>query len=145
MTHGRAQDLEGDPRLRNDRPGAIARLDLRKMPQVAHTTPDDGRPDRPVRRRSFRRLVCAHHVDDRRHPLSADQRDALSPTPAATTLAAVGHTIVFNTGGDCWCVPPPGGRVTDAWFGQHDALWLWVDGVDPGVTAGEPPFLGYGC
>lgn len=64
---------------------------------------------------------------------------------AATTLAAAGHTIVFNTGGDCWCVPPPGGRVTDAWFGQHGALWLWVDGVDPALTAGEPPFLGYGC
>lgn len=64
---------------------------------------------------------------------------------AATTLAAIGHTIDFNTGGDCWCVPPPGGRVTDAWFGQHGALWLWVDGVDPALTAGEPPFLGYGC
>jgi hypothetical protein len=69
----------------------------------------------------------------------------LSPADAARRLNSEGHTVVFNTGGDCWCVPPPGGRLTMAWFGQHGALWLWVDGVDPALTAGEPPFLGYGC
>jgi hypothetical protein len=69
----------------------------------------------------------------------------LSAADAASRLEAKGHTVVFNTGGDCWCVPPPGGRVTEAWFGQRGALWLWVDGVDPALTAGEPPVLGYGC
>ena len=43
----------------------------------------------------------------------------LSAADAATKLEAKGHTVVFNTGGDCWCTPPPGGRVTDAWFGQR--------------------------
>jgi hypothetical protein len=69
----------------------------------------------------------------------------LSAAEAGAKMAAQGHTVVFNTGGDCWCVPPPGGKVTEAWFGQHGALWLWVDGVDPALTAGEPPFRGYGC
>ena len=70
---------------------------------------------------------------------------SMSAADAAGRLEAEGHTVVFNTGGDCWCVPPPGGHVTEAWFGQRGALWLWVDGVDPALTAGEPPFLGYGC
>ncbi len=69
----------------------------------------------------------------------------LSATDAATKMKAKGHTVVFNTGGDCWCTPPPGGHVTDAWFGERGALWLWVDGVNPALTAGDPPFLGYGC
>jgi hypothetical protein len=69
----------------------------------------------------------------------------MSALDAGQVLAGLGHTVVFNTGGDCWCVPPPGGRVTDAWFGQHGALWLWVEDVDPSLTAGEPPFQGYGC
>jgi len=73
------------------------------------------------------------------------QIKGLSAEDAAAKIKAQGHTVVFNTGGDCWCLPPPGGRVTMAWFGQHGALWLWVDGVDPVLTAGDPPFLGYGC
>jgi hypothetical protein len=68
-----------------------------------------------------------------------------TPTEAAIAMRALGHTVVFNTGGDCWCVPPPSGKVTEAWFGQHGALWLWVDGTDPALTAGDPPFAGYGC
>ena len=69
----------------------------------------------------------------------------LSAADASIRMRAEGHTVVFNTGGDCWCVPPPGGRVTEAWFGQHGALWLWVEGTDPALTAGDPPFMGYGC
>jgi hypothetical protein len=69
----------------------------------------------------------------------------LSAVEASAKMQNQGHTVVFNTGGDCWCVPPPGGQVTEAWFGQHGALWLWVDDVDPALTAGDPPFMGYGC
>ncbi len=68
-----------------------------------------------------------------------------SPTEAAVAMRALGHTVVFNTGSDCWCLPPPSGKVIEAWFGKHGALWLWVDGADPGLTAGDPPFAGYGC
>jgi hypothetical protein len=78
-------------------------------------------------------------------PAVLAQVQGMSAAAAASKMQAAGHTVVFNTGGDCWCVPPPGGRVTEAWFGQHGALWIWVDGVDPALTAGEPPFLGYGC
>ena len=69
----------------------------------------------------------------------------MTAAQAAAKMTAQGQTVVFNTGGDCWCVPPPGGHVTMAWFGQHGALWLWVDGVEPALTAGDPPFMGYGC
>jgi hypothetical protein len=78
-------------------------------------------------------------------PAILDQVRGLSAAEASTKLEAQGHTVVFNTGGDCWCAAPPGGSVTEAWFGEHGALWLWVDGVDPALTAGDPPFLGYGC
>jgi len=78
-------------------------------------------------------------------PAILAQVQGMSAAEAMSTMSAQGHTVVFNTGGDCWCVPPPGGKVTEAWFGQHGALWLWVDGVDPALTAGEPPFKGYGC
>ena len=78
-------------------------------------------------------------------PAILAQVEGMTAAYAAARMTAQGHTVVFNTGGDCWCVPPPGGRVTEAWFGQHGALWLWVDGVDPGLTTGDPPFKGYGC
>jgi hypothetical protein len=78
-------------------------------------------------------------------PAILAQVEGMTAMEAGATMAAQGHTVVFNTGGDCWCVPPPGGKVTDAWFGDRGALWLWVDGVDPALTAGEPPSRGYGC
>ena len=78
-------------------------------------------------------------------PAVLAQVQGLSAAEAAARMKSQGHTVVFNTGGDCWCAPPPGGRVTEAWFGQHGALWLWVDGIDPALTAGDPPFMGYGC
>jgi hypothetical protein len=62
---------------------------------------------------------------------------------AATLARSRGHTVVFNVQGTCWCVPPPGGTVTDQWYGEHGALWLWVEGL-PAPT-GDPGFLGYGC
>jgi len=72
------------------------------------------------------------------------QVEGLSAAEASNKMKAQGHTVVFQTGNGCWCVPPPGGEVTMAWFGQHGALWLGVDGVDP-APAGAPPFLGWGC
>jgi hypothetical protein len=78
-------------------------------------------------------------------PAILAQVPGMTAAQAAAKMTAQGQTVVFNTGGDCWCVAPPGGHVTMAWFGEHGALWLWVDGVDPALTAGEPPFLGYGC
>ncbi len=67
----------------------------------------------------------------------------LAPMAAKARAESLGHTVVFNTGGSCWCVPPPGGRVTESWFGQHGALWLWVEGA--ATPAGAPPFAGWGC
>ena len=63
-----------------------------------------------------------------------------SPVEAAAVARAMGHTVVFNVQipgyGECWCVPPPEGQVVSAWWGQHGALWLEVDGVDEGHTQG---------
>jgi hypothetical protein len=71
--------------------------------------------------------------------------DLRGRTPAEARAIAVGrgHTVVFNVKAACWCVPPPGGTVTDQWFGEHGALWLWVDGFEP--PSGDPPFRGWGC
>jgi hypothetical protein len=72
-----------------------------------------------------------------------------SPAEAATFARALGHTVVFNVQiagyGECWCVPPPEGTVAEAWWGQHGALWLGVDGVDVGHTKDVQPLLGWGC
>lgn len=71
------------------------------------------------------------------------------PTTAARIAQAMGHTVVFNvqiTGyGECWCVPPPEGRVTEAMFTDRGALMLFVDGVDEGHTAANQPPTGWGC
>jgi hypothetical protein len=72
-----------------------------------------------------------------------------SPTEAATIARAMGHTVVFNVQipgyGECWCAPPPHGEVVQAWWGQHGALWLEVDGVDVGHTKDHQPIRGWGC
>jgi hypothetical protein len=73
----------------------------------------------------------------------------MSPAEAATTARSLGHTVVFNvqiTGyGECWCIPPPEGEVVEAWYGQHGALWLMIDGVDEGHTPEVQPARGWGC
>jgi hypothetical protein len=61
---------------------------------------------------------------------------------AAALARGAGHTVVFNVKGTCWCAIPPGGTVTDQWYGEHGALWLWVEGVEP---SGDPGFFGHGC
>jgi len=72
-----------------------------------------------------------------------------SPAEAAAIARAMGHTVVFNVQipgyGECWCVPPPEGRVVTAWWGEHGALWLQVDGVDVGHTKDNQPPRGWGC
>ena len=72
-----------------------------------------------------------------------------APAEAAATAATQGHTVVFNVQiegyGECWCVPPPEGKVVEAWWGQHGALWLMVDGVDEGHTGANQPARGRGC
>jgi hypothetical protein len=73
----------------------------------------------------------------------APELHGLTPAEAKDRAESLGHTVVFNTGGSCWCVPPPGGKVTESWYGQHGALWLWVDGAP--TPAGDPPFAGWGC
>ncbi len=71
------------------------------------------------------------------------------PAAAAAVARSRGHTVVFNVQlpnyGECWCDTPPMGTVIDAWWGQHGALWLMVDGVDVGHTPEDQPFLGWGC
>jgi hypothetical protein len=73
----------------------------------------------------------------------------MSPAEAAATARSHGHTVVFNvpiTGyGECWCIPPPEGEVVEAWYGQHGALWLMIDGVDEGHTPDVQPARGWGC
>jgi hypothetical protein len=66
----------------------------------------------------------------------------LLPTEAKTVAEGLGHTVVFNASGTCWCVPPPGGKVTESWFSERGALWLWVDGFTP---PGPAPLMGWGC
>jgi hypothetical protein len=68
-----------------------------------------------------------------------------TPAEAAALGAAAGHTVVFNVDGECWCVPPPGGKVSRSWWGQHGALWLWVDDLETGNRPGDAPFMGWGC
>jgi hypothetical protein len=72
-----------------------------------------------------------------------------SPADAASIARAMGHTVVFNVQipgyGECWCVPPPEGRVTMAWWGQHGALYLGVEGVDEGHSPDGQPLRGWGC
>jgi hypothetical protein len=73
----------------------------------------------------------------------------LAPLDAATRAAAQGHTVVFNVPiqgyGECWCVPPPEGTVSQAWWNEHGALYLMIEGVDEGHTADEQPATGWGC
>jgi hypothetical protein len=73
----------------------------------------------------------------------------LSPIEAANLAASQGHTVVFRVEitnfGECWCVPPPEGTVTEAFWNQHGALFLTVSGVDEGHSADEQPPTGWGC
>lgn len=73
----------------------------------------------------------------------------LSPVQAGTIAAGRGHTVVFNVQiegyGECWCVPPPEGTVTEGFFTGRGALMLMIDGVDEGHTADNQPLTGWGC
>ena len=73
----------------------------------------------------------------------------LHPVEAAERAQAAGHTVVFNVQipgyGECWCVPPPEGKVVQTWWNDHGALFLMVEGVDLGHTAEDQPATGWGC
>jgi hypothetical protein len=73
----------------------------------------------------------------------------LTPVEAAERARALGHTVVFNVQipgyGECWCVPPPEGKVVQTWWNDHGALYLMVEGVDVGHTGEDQPDTGWGC
>ena len=73
----------------------------------------------------------------------------LTPVEAAQRAQAAGHTVVFNVQipgyGECWCVPPPEGKVVQTWWNDHGALFLMVEGVDLAHTAEDQPPRGWGC
>jgi hypothetical protein len=73
----------------------------------------------------------------------------LHPVEAAERAQAAGHTVVFNVQipdfGECWCVPPPKGKVVQTWWNDHGALMLMVEGVDLAHTAADQPATGWGC
>lgn len=73
----------------------------------------------------------------------------LDPTTAATIAAEMGHTVVFNVQipgfGECWCVPPPEGEISGAFWTSRGALMLMVEGVDEGHSANAQPATGWGC
>ena len=79
----------------------------------------------------------------------ADELIGKDPPAAAAAARARGHTVVFNVQipgyGECWCDTPQMGKVVDAWWGQHGALWVMVEGVDVGHTPEDQPALGWGC
>lgn len=72
-----------------------------------------------------------------------------SPAVAAEFARELGHTVVFNVQtpefGECWCEPPSTGRVVDAWWGQHGALWMRVESAQIVHSVPDQPFLGWGC
>ncbi len=75
--------------------------------------------------------------------------DGLGPAEAAAAATAQGHTVVFNVQiegyGECWCVPPPEGKVVASWWNSHGALYLQIEGVEEGHTPDNQPAAGWGC
>ena len=80
---------------------------------------------------------------------AAPELIGLTPVEAAQRAQAEGHTVVFNVQipgyGECWCVPPPEGKVVQTWWNDHGALFLMVEGVDLGHTGNDQPERGWGC
>ncbi len=75
--------------------------------------------------------------------------NGLAPADAGARAAALGHTVVFHVDipdyGECWCQPPPEGKVVGSWWNGNGALFLDVAGVDEGHTADQQPAAGWGC
>jgi hypothetical protein len=73
----------------------------------------------------------------------------MGPAEAALLAVGQGHTVVFNVPiegyGECGCVPPPEGEVTEAFWTSNGALMLMIAGVDEGHTADQQPPTGWGC
>lgn len=46
---------------------------------------------------------------------------------------------------ECWCAPPPGGRVTDAAYDSIGRIIVFVDSGEHRSTVPPQPRLGWGC
>ena len=46
---------------------------------------------------------------------------------------------------ECWCVPPPGGRVTDAAYDSIGRIIVFVDSGEQRSTVRPQPEFGWGC
>jgi len=46
---------------------------------------------------------------------------------------------------ECWCVPPPGGRVTDAAYDSIGRIVVFVDSGEHRSAVRPQPELGWGC
>ncbi len=46
---------------------------------------------------------------------------------------------------ECWCVPPPGGRVSDVAYDSTGGLILFVDSGQTLAASRPQPRLGWGC
>ena len=85
--------------------------------------------------------------------------DVTSMTAAQVGTAAVerGLAVTWRYGFDigeahgtsgyseCWCVAPPGGRVTDVLYDSTGALIVFVDSGQVLPAARQQPHLGWGC
>ena len=85
--------------------------------------------------------------------------DVTTMAPAEVGTAAVEHGLAvtwryeFDIGeahgatgyGECWCVAPPAGRVTQVLYDSTGALIVFVDSGQVLAEARHQPRLGWGC
>jgi hypothetical protein len=114
-------------------------------------------------------LVCQRVVGpgpanlDNVDPLAAGQPmaglDVTSMSPAEVGTAAVDHGLAvtwrfqFDIGeadgtsgySECWCVPPPGGTVTQVLYDSTGALIVFVDAAQVLAAPRPQPRRGWGC
>jgi hypothetical protein len=114
-------------------------------------------------------VVCQRGVGpgganlDNVDPLAADQPmaglDVTSMTPAAVGDAAVERGLAvtwrytYEIGeahgpsgySECWCIAPPGGRVTQVLYDSTGGLIVFVDSGQVLASARQQPRLGWGC
>jgi hypothetical protein len=114
-------------------------------------------------------LVCQRGVGpgganlDNVDPLAADQPmaglDVTSMSAAEVGSAAVERGLVAtwrytfaigeahgpNGYGECWCIAPPAGRVTDVLYDSTGGLIVFVDSGQVLASPRQQPRLGWGC
>jgi hypothetical protein len=57
----------------------------------------------------------------------------------------IGEAHGQNGYSECWCVAPPGGRVTDVLYDSTGGLIVFVDSGQVLASARQQPRLGWGC